>query len=83
MARTKTQMQRMPMRMKHPLKKMIFRYPQHFAKMNSEYCQASEVELSVKTFNDSKPMKAVIAERSTWGISRGSEHASSFAKLYI
>ena len=34
MARTKTQMQRMQMRMKLPLKHDI-RYAQHFAKMNS------------------------------------------------
>ena len=48
MARTKIQKQRMQMRMKLPLKHDI-RYAQHFAKMNSEHCQASEVELFVKT----------------------------------
>ena len=67
MARTKIQMQRMQMRMKLPLKHDI-RYAQHFAKMNSGRCQASEVELFVKTVNDLKPLKAVIAKRSTLGI---------------
>ena len=47
MARTKIQMQRMQMRMKLPLKHDIH-YAQHFAKMNSGRCQASEVELFVK-----------------------------------
>ena len=51
------------MRMKLPLKHDI-RYA-HFAKMNSECCQASEMELLVKTVNDLKPLKAVIAKRST------------------
>ena len=67
MARTKIQKQRMQMRMKLPLKHDI-RYAQHFAKMNSERCQASEVELFVKIVNDSKPLKTVIAKRSTLGI---------------
>ena len=44
-------MQHMQMRMRLPLKGDI-RYAQHFAKMNSENCQASEVELFVKTVND-------------------------------
>ena len=57
----------MQMRLKLPLKHDI-RYPQHFAKMNSERCQASEVELFVKTVNDVKPLKAVIAKRFTLGI---------------
>ena len=52
------------MRMKPPLKHDIC-YAQHFAKMNSERCQASEVEQFVKTVNDLKLLKAVIAKRST------------------
>ena len=60
-------MQRMQMRMKLPLKHDIC-YIQHFAKMNSECCQVSEVELFVKIVNDLKPLKAVIPERSTLGI---------------
>ena len=60
-------MQYMQMRLKLPLKHDI-RYAQHFAKMNSERCQASEVELFVKTVNDVKPLKAVIAKRFTLGI---------------
>ena len=77
-------MQRMQMRMKLPLKDDI-RYAQHFAKMNSviERCQTSEVELSVRTVNELKPLKAVIAERSTLIIQWGSEDVSSFAKSYI
>ena len=67
MARTKIQMQCMQMRIKLPLKHYI-RYAQHFAKMNSEHCQASEVELFVKVVNDLKPLKAVIAKSSTLGI---------------
>ena len=67
MARTKIQMQGMQMRMKFPLKHDTC-YAQHFAKMNSECCQASEVELFVKTVNDLKLLKAVIAKRSTLGI---------------
>ena len=47
MARTKIKMQRMQMRIKLPLKHDI-RYAQHFAKMNSERSQASEVELFLK-----------------------------------
>ena len=60
-------MQRMQMRIILPLKHDTC-YAQHFAKMNSECCQASEVELFVKTVNDLKPLKAVIAKRSTLGI---------------
>ena len=60
-------MQRMQMRMKLPLKHNI-RYAKHFAKMNSEGCQATEVELFVKTVNDLKPLKAVIAKRSTLAV---------------
>ena len=67
MARTKIQLQCMQMRMKLPLKHDI-RYAQHFAQTNSERCQISEVELFVKTCNDLKPLKAVIAKRSTLGI---------------
>ena len=67
MARYKIQIQGMRMRMKLPLKHDI-RYAQHFAKMNSERYQASEVKLFVKTVNDLKPLKAVIAKRSTLGI---------------
>ena len=67
MARYKIQIQGMRMRMKLPLKHDI-RYAQHFAKMNSERCQASEVELFVKIVNDLKRLKAAIAKRSTLGI---------------
>ena len=41
MAWTKIQIQRMQMKMKLPLKHG-HRYAQHFAKMNSERCQAYE-----------------------------------------
>ena len=64
MARYKIQIQGMRMRMKLPLKHDIC-YAQHFAKMNSERCQASEVEQFVKTVNDLKLLKAVMAKRST------------------
>ena len=64
MARTKIQMQHMQMRMKLPLKHDI-RYVQHFAKMNSERCQAYEVEIFVKTVSDLKSLQAVTAKRST------------------
>ena len=57
----------MQMRMKLSLKHDIC-YAQHFAKMNSEHCQASEVELFVKTVNDLKQLKVVIAQRPTLGI---------------
>ena len=59
-------MQHMQMRMKLPLKHDIC-YAQHFVKMNSERCQASEVELFLKTVNHLKLLKAVIAKRSTLG----------------
>ena len=67
MARTKIQTQSMQMRTKFPLKHDIC-YAQHFAKRNSEQCQASEVELFVKIVNDLKLLKAVIAKRLTLGI---------------
>ena len=57
----------MQMRMKLLLKHDIC-YAQHFAKMNSEFCQACEVELFAKTVNDLKPLKAVITKRFTLGI---------------
>ena len=62
MARTKIQMQRIQMRMKLSLKHDI-RYAQHFAKINSERRQASEVEL-----NDFNQLKVVIAKRSALGV---------------
>ena len=73
----------MQMKMKLPLLKHDFCYAHHFAKMNSERCQASEVEIFVKTVNDLKPLKAIIAKRSTFGIGRGSEYTSTFPKLYL
>ena len=83
MANTKIQVQCMQMRMKVPFKHDT-RYAQHFAGMNSEHCQTSEVELIVKTVNDLKLFKAVIAKRSTLGIRQGFEYASTaFPKLYI
>ena len=57
-------MQHMQMRMKIPLKHDT-RYAQHFTEAYSESFQASEVELFAKTVNDLKPLKTVIAERST------------------
>ena len=66
MAKTKIQMQRMQMRIKLPLKHDT-RYAQHFAKVNSEPCQASEVELFAKIVN-SKPLKVLIAKMSALGI---------------
>ena len=53
--------------MKLPLKHDT-RYAQHFAKVNSEPCQASKVELFAKRVNDLKQLKAVIAKRFTLGI---------------
>ena len=44
MVRTKLQMQHMQMKMKLPLKHDTH-YTQHFAKVYSEPCQVSEVEL--------------------------------------
>ena len=60
-------MQRMQMSIKFPLKHDT-RYAQHFAEVYSEPCQVSEVELFVKTVNALKPLKTVIAKRSTLGI---------------
>ena len=48
--------------MKLPLKHDI-RHVQHFAKMNSECCQAYEVEIFVKRVNDLKSLQAVIAKK--------------------
>ena len=42
-----------------------------------------QVELYVKTVNDLKSLKAVIAKSSTLGIWWGSEYTSAFPKLYI
>ena len=57
------------MKMKLPLKNGIS-YAQHFAKMNSERCQASEVELFVKIVNYLKLqlLKAIMAKTSSLGI---------------
>ena len=55
------------MRMKFPFKHDT-RYAKHFAKVYSEPCQMSEMELFAKTVNVLKPLKNVIAERSTLGI---------------
>ena len=57
-------MQRMQMRMRLPLKDDI-RYAKRFAKMTSERCQTSEVELFLKTVNDLKSSKVVIEKRPT------------------
>ena len=70
------------MRMKFPLKHDTC-YAQHFAKMNSECCQASEVELLMKTVNDLQLLKAATAKRSTLSIWQGSEYVFTFPKLYI
>ena len=43
-------------------------YAKHFAKMNSERCQAPVVELFVKTVNELNPIKVVVAKMSTFGI---------------
>ena len=67
MTRANIQMQRVQMRMKLPLKHGT-RYVQHFAEAYSELCQASEMKLFVKTVNDLKPLKAVVAKRSTLGV---------------
>ena len=67
MASSKMQMQRMQMRIKLSVKHDT-RYAQHFSKVNSEPCQASEVELFAKTVDDLKPLKTVIARRSTLGV---------------
>ena len=52
------------MKMKRRLKHDI-RYAQHFAEVHSEPCQASEMELFVKTVNDLNPFKTVIEKSST------------------
>ena len=67
MASSKMQMQRMQMRIKLSVKHDTH-YAQHFSKVNSEPCQASEVELFAKTVNDLKPLKTVIARRFTLGV---------------
>ena len=67
MARTKTPMQRMQMRMKLPLKHDT-RYAQNFTGVHSKPCRASGTEPFAKTFNDLKPLKTVIAKRSTLGV---------------
>ena len=55
MVRTKMQMQLIQMRMKLPLKHD--NHYVHFAKVYSEPCQTSEVELYEKTVNDLKLLK--------------------------
>ena len=70
-------MQRMQMRMKLPLKHDICQ-AKHFEKMDSEHCQASEVELFVKTVNDLEPLKYP-----PWVFVGSSEYASTFPQLYI
>ena len=60
-------MQCMQIRMKISLKHDTH-YAQHFAKVYSEPCQVSEVELFAKTVNAFKPLKTVIAKSSTLGI---------------
>ena len=55
------------MRMKPPFEHDT-RYAQHFEKLNSEPCQASEVELFAETVNALKPLKTVVTKRSTLGI---------------
>ena len=55
------------MRMKLPPKHDT-RRGKHFAKVNSKSCQASAVELFAKTVNALKPLKTVIAARSTLGV---------------
>ena len=52
------QIQHMQMRMKLPLNHGT-RYAQHFAKLYSEPCQASEMELFAKAVNALKPLKTV------------------------
>ena len=74
-------MQRMQMRMKLPLKHI--HYAQHFAKMNSGCCQASEVELFVKTV-DLKLLKAVILQKGPPWVFEGvlSMHLLSLSYTY-
>ena len=61
------QMQRMQMRVRLPLKN-ITRYAQRLAEAYSEPCQVFEMELYAKTVNDLKPLKTVIAKRSSFGV---------------
>ena len=68
--------------MKLPLKHDT-RYAQHFAEAYSEPCQTSEMKLIAKTVNDFKLLKTAIGTRSTLRVWQGSEHTSSFVKLYI
>ena len=44
------------------------RYIQQFGKLNSEPCQAFEVEFFAKTVNELKPLKTIIAKRLILGI---------------
>ena len=59
------QMQRM--QIKFPPKHDT-RYAQHFSKVNSEPCQASEAMFLGKTGNALKTLKTVITKSSTLGI---------------
>lgn len=61
------QMQRIQMRVRLSLKN-ITRYTQRLAEAYSEPCQVSEMELYAKTVNDLKPLKTVIAKRSSFGV---------------
>ena len=56
------QMQHMQMRMKLPLEHNT-RYAQHFEKLNSEPCQASEMELFAETVNALKPLKTIVTKK--------------------
>ena len=60
-------MQPIQIRTKLPLKHDT-RYAEHFAEVYSESCQASEIECFAQTVNDLKPLKTVIAKRSTLGV---------------
>ena len=60
-------MQRIQMRVRLSLKN-ITRYTQRLAEAYSEPCQVSEMELYAKTVNDLKPLKTVIAKRSSFGV---------------
>ena len=61
------QMQRIQMRVRLSLKN-ITRYTQRLAEAYSEPCQVSEMELYAKTVNDLKPLKTIIAKRSSFGV---------------
>ena len=61
------QMQRIQMRVRLSLKN-ITRYTQRLAEAYSEPCQVFEMELYAKTVNDLKPLKTVIAKRSSFGV---------------